>query len=84
MVFETHHVFETQLFTELGCDLHGLVIDRVAPVETDQGRGPVIAGEELRADQSPQSSIGIIVNIAQRAARTLPARGKEEQAWVIH
>ena len=37
VVLEAYHVFKTQRPAHLGRDLHGLVVGRVAPVETDEG-----------------------------------------------
>ncbi len=61
MVLEADHFLKTQLLAELGGDLHRLVIDRIAPVETDQWRSSIIAREQFGADQSPQPGIRIVV-----------------------
>ncbi len=53
VVLETYHVLKPQRPAHLGGDFHRLVVDRVAPVEADEGRAPVLAGEELGADQGP-------------------------------
>ena len=61
MMLETHDILETQFLAELCGDLHGLIVDRVAPVEANQRRGIVIAGEELGANKRPQRRVGVII-----------------------
>ena len=61
VMLEAYHVLEAERFAELRRDLHRLVVDRVAPVETDQRRGAVITGEQFRADQRPQPGVGVVI-----------------------
>jgi len=60
-MLKAHHVFKTEHFAELGGELQGLVVDGVAPVETDQRRAAVCTRKQLGADQSPKSGIWAVV-----------------------
>ena len=61
VMLKTNDILKSQFLAELGGDLHGLVVYRIAPVETDQRRRTIITGEELCAQQRPQCRIGIVV-----------------------
>ena len=60
MVLKADHILEAERFAELGGQFHGLVIDRIGPVEADEWGSPIVAAEELRHGHDPQGVIGIV------------------------
>ena len=61
VMLKADYILETEIFAELGSDLHSLVIDRVVPIEPNEGGSAIISGEEFHADQGPESSIRVII-----------------------
>ncbi len=61
VMLESNHILKAQRFANLRRDLDRLVVGRVAPIETDERRRAIIAGKQLRADESPQTGVRIVV-----------------------
>ncbi len=61
VVLKADNIFKTKFLAELGSQLHALIVNRIAPVKSNQGGGAVIPGEKFCAQQSPEGCIGIII-----------------------
>ena len=61
VVLEPDRVLEPERPPDLGRDLEGLVVDRVAPVEPDERRRAVLAGEQLGPQERPQAGERVVV-----------------------
>jgi len=60
VMLEADHLLEAERLPEFGGQLHGLVVDRVRPVESDQRTGPVVAAEEFRHGHDPQRVVRVV------------------------
>ena len=59
-MLEAHHILEAERLAELGGQFHGLVVDRIRPVEADQRAAAVVAAEQLGGHHDPQRVVGIV------------------------
>jgi len=55
------HILKAQLFPNLGDDLNGSVVYRIAQVEADEGAGAILPREKFSADQGLEGGVRIIV-----------------------